>query len=145
AIRARGVFVLAAIALAAGAAVASHVAMLAPGREAAAELGGGRSVDVQAVVASKVASAASGSLWFDADATFVVVGEDPTGAHVPIRVVVAPADVDDRDRLDLGSAVVVRGTTQRADAGERAVLVAFASRGVEVVAPPDGVLAVAAD
>ena len=146
AVRARGVLVLAAIALAAGAAVASHVAVLAPGREAAAELAGGaRSVDVRAVVASKVASAASGSLWFDADAASVVVGEHPTGAHVPVRVVVAPDDVDERDRLDLGSAVMVRGTTQRADVGERAVLVVFASRGVEVVAPPDGVLGVATD
>lgn len=146
AIRARGVLVLGAIALAAGAAVASHVAVLAPGRDAAAELGGGgRSVDVHAVVASKVASAASGSLWFDADAASVVVGEDRAGAHVPVRVVVAPDDVDDRDRLDLGSRVLVRGTTQQADAGERAVLVVFASRGVEVVAPPDGVLGVAAD
>ncbi|MFT4220259.1 MAG: ComEC/Rec2 family competence protein [Microbacterium sp.] len=133
--RRRGIALLA-VALAVSAAAASHVALAGPARDAAASFGveNGRAVEVTAVVASKVSPAASGALWFDADAGLLTAGDVSRRVAVPIAVSVAPENVALGPRgLDLGARVVARGTAKVAGAGDRAVLVVFASRGVEVV------------
>ncbi len=128
------------IAIAAGAGAASHVALAQPAREAAISFGaeGGRAVEVTAVVTSKVSAAASGSLWFDAETMELKTGSNVLRVTAPVTVSVAPDEVDDGSALDLGARVAISGTAKRADAGERAVLVMFASRGVEVLEPPPG-------
>lgn len=137
---------LAAVVLAAAALVSSHVAAAQPARAAAVSFGvdGGRAIEITAVVASKVAPAASGSLWFDADAVRLAAGGRDLPVAVPVSVSVAPDDVEGA-RLDLGSEVVVSGTAMAGDAGDRAVLVVFASRGVRVTGAPLGPAAAASD
>ena len=136
----------AAIALAAAALVTSHVAAAEPARAAAVAFGieGGRAVEVTAVVTSKVAPSAGGALWFDAEAVRLAAGDRSLQVSVPVSVSVAPEDVDG-ERLDLGCEVVVSGTAVTADAGERGVLVLFASRGVRVTAAATGAAAVASE
>ncbi|HET8927722.1 MAG TPA: ComEC/Rec2 family competence protein [Microbacterium sp.] len=137
---------LIAVALAAAAVVASHVAAAQPAREAAISFGvdGGRALELTAVVTSKVAPAASGSLWFDADAGLIEAGGRALPTAVPVSVSVAPTDITG-GRLDLGSKVVISGTAVAGDAGDRAVLVVFASRGVRVTDPPLGLEGAASD
>ena len=137
-------FAVASVVLAMAALVTTHVAMAQPAREAAAAFGveGGRAVEVTAVVTSKVAAAGRGSLWFDADATRMTAGDRSVSIAVPVAVSVAPDDVAGGP-LDLGAQVSVRGTAMVADAGDRAVLVLFASRGVEVTAAAAGMAGVA--
>lgn len=146
--------VLAIVALAVAAATASHVAVAAPARAEAVRLAvdGGRAVDIVATVSTKVERGAEGSVRFDADAESVDVGGSTTPLAVPISVMVSTADitapgvdaaaVTGAESLDLGSRVIVRGTTMASDAGDTSVLVVFASRGVEVTAAPPGLFAV---
>lgn len=145
AVRRRAAAGLVVVALAAGAAVASHAALALPERAAATSFGieGGRAVEVTAVVASKVAPTASGSLRFDADAALFAAGSRRSAVAVPVTVSVAPDQVE--GSLDLGAAVVIRGTAKRTDPGERSVLVVFASRGVEVTHPATGIAAATSD
>jgi competence protein ComEC len=96
------------------------------------------------VVTSKVAPAASGSLWFDADAALIETGGRALPTAVPVSVSVAPEGIEG-GRLDLGSKVVISGTAVAGDAGDRAVLVVFASRGVRVRDPPFGPAGAASD
>lgn len=144
--RRRLMTVIAAFALAAAAAAASHVALAQPARDAVTGLGltGGRAVVVEASVVGKVERRADGALAFDAIATRIEVGDMsyPVGAEIVVRV--AAEDVSDRRRLDVGAVVEVSGTAAEARPGERAVLVLQASRGVEVLHPPNGAAAVAA-
>lgn len=136
--------VLATIAAAAGAAVASHVAAAEPARAAALELGltGGRAVAVRATVVGKVETRA-GELVFDALATAVSAGANSHPAGIPVTVRVAPALVDTPAELDVGAVVTARGTVWQTRPGQRAVLGVSASRGVEVIEPAGGVLAAA--
>lgn len=136
--------VLGILALAVAASAASTVAIAQPARSAALGLAvdGGRAVQVTATVSTKVERAASGVLRFEAEATLIEVGGAHTAVAVPVSVQVAPGEVGGDFVLDLGSRVIVHGTAMRADAGERAVLVVFASRGVEVRSGPPWLLGV---
>lgn len=135
---------LAIVAVALAAATASHVAITEPARAEAVRLAvdGGRAVDITATVSTKVERSAEGGLRFDADATRIDVGGKTSALAVSISVMVTASDVTGRDALDLGSRVVVRGTTMASDAGDKSVLVVFASRGAEVRAGPPGLFAV---
>lgn len=140
--------VLALVALAVAASAASHVAVAAPARAEAVRLAvdGGRAVDIVATVSTKVERGAEGSLRFDADAHTLDIGGDTTPLAVPISVMVTVTDVTAANvsaaaTLDLGSRVIVRGTSMASDVGDRSVLVVFASRGVEVTSSPAGVFA----
>jgi competence protein ComEC len=107
-------------------------------------LEGGRAVDVRAEVVGKVEQRADGSLAFDARAARFTTGAQTHRTAVEISVRVAPDDVDRIGLLDVGSLVDARGTARPGRPGERAVVVLWASRGVEVVRAPDGVAAAAA-
>ncbi|MCU4671894.1 ComEC/Rec2 family competence protein [Microbacterium fluvii] len=139
------VVVVAAFALAAAAATASNLALAQPARERLIELGldGGRAVEVHALVTGKIEPRGVDELAFDAQATLVVVGAAQTAVAAPVRIVVPRAGVAPGTPLDIGSTVVAAGTTYPGRTGERAVLVVDATRGVEVCAPPGGVLALA--
>lgn len=145
--RARAVLVVVALALAGAAAAASHVAMAQPARTAAADFAveGGRAVDVRATVIGKLERRADGSLAFDARATRIAAGPRSREVGVDVVVRVDPADVDGAGMLDVGAEVVARGTAADARPGERAAIVVWASRGVEVTGSPTQALAVTAD
>lgn len=129
------------VSLAIAGASAGHVALAQPARAAVTSYAadGGRALEITAVVTSKVAGTASGALWFDADTITVAAGARVLAEAVPVAVSVLPEDVDGRAALDLGARVTVRGTAIATEGGDRAVLVVFASRGVEVLEPPVGV------
>ncbi len=134
------------LALAAGAAAASHVAFAQPARTqvTAGALSGGRAVDVTATVVGKVERRIDGTLAFDARARSFATGSTRRDADVEIVVRVAPEDVDRPAQLDVGAAVIARGTAKPGRPGERAVVTVWASRGVEVTTAPTGVTAAAA-
>lgn len=138
--------VIVTLALCAAAAAASHVAAAQPARQEALELDviGGRAVEVHATVVGKVERRADGALAFDAVATRMDVGPASHALRVEIVVRVDPDDVADRSALDVGAAVSARGTAAVAHAGERAVLVIRATRGLDVTAAPTGPAAAAA-
>ncbi|WP_194411522.1 ComEC/Rec2 family competence protein [Microbacterium cremeum] len=145
--RSRVVPVIVALALAGAAVAASHVALTAPVRGAAAgfAIEAGRVIDVEATVIGKVERRAGGSLAFDARATRITAGSRALEAAVDIVVRVDPADIERGGAVDVGAVIVARGTAAEARPGERAAFVLWASRGVEVVGPPAGAMAVAAD
>jgi len=130
---------LVAVSLAMAAAAASHVALVQPARAAAAELaiGGGRAIVVHATVTGKAERTASGQVAFDARADEIDIGERSARVAVPV---VIRGD----EGADVGARVVASGTAFAADAGERAVLIVSAGRGIDVVSAPTGVAAVAA-
>ena len=140
--------VLAVIVLAAAAAgtTAAHVAAAGPGRQAVTELAlqGGRAVDVRADVAGKVERRA-GTLSFAARARSVNAGSETHRVAIDVTVRVAPDDVDRPDLLDVGADVEVHGTASTGRAGDRAVLVLWASRGVEVRQAANGAAALTGD
>lgn len=144
--RVRNGCAVAAIALAAAAAVCTHVAAAAPVREelSAVEMGGGRALTVEVRVVGKVETDARG---FRFDGTLVSVrrGQDregekrfPGGVPVLVRV---PAVASD---LDLGALVKARGTAWPSEPGRRAVLVVDAAEQPTVIEPAAGPLAAAA-
>ena len=141
-----GVTTVIVLAIALAAAAASHVALAQPQRDTALAvgLGGGRAISVTAVVTTKVEHGPEGRLRFDADATGIEIGGETTAVTVPVSVTVAADDVEGAT-LDLGSRITVRGTAVAADAGDRAVLRVFGSRGIEVLSAPRGVLAVTSE
>lgn len=131
------------LACAAAGAVAAHVAAALPARTAAVELAvaGGRSVELAVVVMSKVERHGD-ALWFDGEAQRLERGTQLLLGSVPVTISVR-ADAVEGARLDLGSTVVVRGTAQAGDAGDRAALLLFA-RNADVVSGPWGPLDAAA-
>ncbi|GAA1912782.1 ComEC/Rec2 family competence protein [Microbacterium aoyamense] len=142
----RAIVVLTLAAAASGAA-ASHVAYAQPARVQATSLGldGGRAIDAKATVVGKIERRADGSVGFDAVASQITTGSHTTPVRVEVSVVVDPAGVEGSPgALDVGSTVVVRGTAEPGWPGDRAVLMLRASRGVTVVSPPDGALAITA-
>lgn len=141
------VLVVVSLALAGAAAAASHVAMAQPARAAAAGFAveGGRAIEVHATVIGKVERRADGSLAFDAHATRLAAGARSLDVGVDIVVRVDPADVGGAGALDVGAAVVARGTAADARPGERAAMIAWASRGVDVTDAPNDALAVVSD
>ncbi|MFT4136463.1 ComEC/Rec2 family competence protein [Microbacterium sp.] len=133
---------LAAVALASAGGVATQVAIAQPARALAASLAveGGRAVTVVATVVGKVEPSAFG--WrFDAVAEGLAYGPVERAVSFPVVVFAATRP----DGLDLGASISARGTAVRADPGEREVLVVRAGRGIQVRAPPQGVLEVAAE
>ncbi|WP_457098548.1 ComEC/Rec2 family competence protein [Microbacterium sp. P5_E9] len=136
--------IIAVLTLAAAAAAASHVALAQPSRSAldAMALDGGRAVAITADVVGKVERRATGELAFDALATRIAAGPVATDVHVEVVVRIRPGDVDRLAALEVGSTVLVNGTTYPAQPGDRAVLV-VAARSLEVVAPASGAAAVA--
>ncbi|HEY9309995.1 MAG TPA: ComEC/Rec2 family competence protein [Microbacterium sp.] len=143
----RRALVVAVLATAASAAAASHVAWAQPARASIADLAldGGRAVEVRAQVVGKVERRADGTLAFDARAVQFATGAETRAADVEIIVRAAIDDVDRLGRLDVGAVVDARGTAAPGRPAERAVLVLWASRGVDVVHAPEGLTAVAAD
>lgn len=129
------------LALAAGAAAASHVALARPARDAVLglEIMNGRAVIVEATVVGKVERRPDGALAFDARVSRITTGVDSARVSAEAVVRVQPDDVESRADLDLGAVVEARGTASAARPGERAVLVVRASRGVAVTSPPIGV------
>lgn len=142
----RRALVVVVLALAGAAASVSHVALLQPARAHVEQLAvdGGRAVAVQAEVIGKVERRADGSLAFDARATSLERGSAGVAVSVDVVMRVEPDDVEHRASLDVGAVVQARGTAQLARPGERAVIVLWASRGVEVVRPPAGLSALTA-
>ncbi|KAF2415061.1 competence protein ComEC [Microbacterium sp. B35-04] len=143
----RRALVVAVLAAAAAAASASHVAWAQPARASIADLAldGGRAVEVRAEVVGKVERRADGTLAFDARASRFSTGNEGQAADVEVGVRVAMDDVDRLARLDVGAVVQIRGTARPARAGERAVVVLWASRGVDVVHAAEGGAAAAAE
>lgn len=135
------------LSLAAAATVASHVALAQPVRAHAASLAleGGRAVEVRAHVTGKVELRPDGALGFDAAASTIAAGARSHAVAVDVVVRVDPAEVDRLQRLDVGAELWARGTLSSAYPGERAVLVVWAGRGVEIIRGPEGVTAVTAD
>ncbi|MFI8632101.1 ComEC/Rec2 family competence protein [Microbacterium sp. NPDC077663] len=134
------VLALVAVSLAVAGASATHVAIVQPSRDAAADLriDGGRSAAFEVDVVGKVERSATG-FRFDAVTRSVTIGDE-------IRVVSAPVVVRASERpngLDLGARATATGTAFRADATDRAVLVVEASELV-VERAPTGPFAVAA-
>lgn len=132
---------IAVLALACAAAAASAVAFAHPTRSAAAELGvgGGRAIEVAAVVTGKAEEWSTGIVAFDAVASTITVGDDIHWFDADVQVRAQPGAA----RPSIGAEVVVHGTARAADAGERAVLVVSARR-LEIIRGPDGILAGAA-
>ncbi|WP_235562959.1 ComEC/Rec2 family competence protein [Microbacterium sp. Root53] len=141
---ARTACAVAVLACAAAGAVSGHVALAHPAREAAVAFatGGGRAIEVEVVVASKVERHGD-ALWFDAEAAAVRRDADSLLGAVPVTVSV-PQDAVSGAGLDLGSTAVARGSAQPGDAGERAALVVFA-REVQVTSTPPAGLDLAAE
>lgn len=129
--------------------VAAHVAIADGVRaEAAAFVGdGGRAILVEATVSTKIEPATAGAVRFEVDTRVVRAGGRQLAASVPLTIWADAgvlADMQTRDALDLGSSVTVRGSARQTDAGDRAVLIVFATA-LEVNAAPPGVLAVTAE
>ncbi|KRB38152.1 competence protein ComEC [Microbacterium sp. Root180] len=129
------------IAIAAGAAAASHVALANPSRHAVLglEIMNGRAVIVEATVVGKVERRADGALAFDAHVSRIATGAESALVSAEAVVRVAPGDVESSADLDLGAVVEARGTASAARPGERAVITVRASRGVAVTRPPIGI------
>ncbi len=129
--------------------VAAHVA-IADGERAdvIAFVGhGGRAVVVEATVSTKIEPATAGAVRFEIDTRVVRAGGRQLEASVPLAIWVDSrvlAGMQARDALDLGSTVTVRGSARQTDAGDRAVLIVFATA-LEVDAAPTGALGVTAD
>lgn len=133
--------------LAAAASAASHVALANPAREHIAGIGweGGRALEIEATVVGKVERWSDGSLAFDARAVWWRLGQTEHTTNIEIVIVVAPADVDaPSNDLDIGAVIRAAGTATAGDPGDRAIATIRATRGVTVVTPPSGLLAIAA-
>ncbi|WEK60057.1 MAG: ComEC/Rec2 family competence protein [Candidatus Microbacterium colombiense] len=118
-------------------AVAFSVGSAMTSRERAGE-SGGRVVEVVGGVTSSASMGQDGRLWVEVQTVSVGVRGEPVRVVAPVRVGVEPAE-----GVDLGAVIRVVGETKKTDAGERAVLVVFASE-AEVVRPAEGVFGVAA-
>ncbi len=108
---------------------------------------GGRALVVEAIVSTKIEPATGDSVRFEVDTQVVRAGGRQLETSVPLVIwadASVLADMQARDALDLGSSVTVRGAARQTDAGDRAVLIVFATA-VEVEAAPPGALGVTAD
>ncbi|BDV30725.1 ComEC/Rec2 family competence protein [Microbacterium terricola] len=141
----RPVVLVGLFACALAATAASHVALAQPDRTADAlgEIGAGRAITVQAQVVGKIEPRDGERLAFDARAVMLRVGERESPIAVDVVIQVSRHEVDDPGALDVGAIVRAHGTAFAGYAGDRAVVVVDAARGVEVVAPPTGVPAAA--
>lgn len=119
------------------AAVVVSVGVAMPARIEAAE-SGGRVVEMFAGVSSSASIGKDGRLWFEAQSQSVGVRGQPQRLSVPVRI-----GVDPGEGFDLGAVIRVVGEAEATDAGERAVLVVYASE-AEIVESADGVFGIAA-
>ena len=126
------------VALAASAGAALSVALALPARDQASAWDG-RVVEVSAEITSSASIGRDGRLWIEADATRIGSPGRPAAAAAPVRIGVAPAA-----GFDLGARIRVVGEAAATDAGERSVLVVFASDAA-IVSPASGVFAMAAE
>lgn len=142
----RTIFALAAIACGVAVVVSGHVAAAVDARDDAtsAAVSGGRAIEVLGTVVTKVEPTTRGQLRFTVDAEVLGIGDQRQSVRVPIMVRVPAGQVDEPDRLDLGSRIRASGTARETDPGESAVLIVSAARGVEVLASPAGLFAVSA-
>lgn len=129
--------------------VAAQVALVAGQRASVvAFVGeGGRAVEIDGVVSTKIEPAKAGSVRFEVDTRVVRVGGRPLEASIPLTIWVDArtlSAVRAPDALDLGSRVTVRGSGRETDAGNRAVLIVFATS-VRVDVPPPGALGLTAN
>jgi competence protein ComEC len=138
--------VVAILCLLASGAAASHVALATPARTEAAAFGldGGRAVVVEATVTGKVERRAAGDYAFDALATRIATGRAGEEVHLDVVIRVQRDDVDGWYELDVGASVLARGDARPGYPGDRAVLEVSAGRGLRVVEPATGALAVVA-
>lgn len=121
------------IALAAAGVVAGQVAVVAPHRAAAAAV---EWLDGQlATVTSKVEPATGGGWRFEATAT---LADSPAPIAVFMRDERPPG-------LDMGAVIRLTGKTAEPFAGQRAVTRVISAGAPEVLAPPGGILSVAAN
>ncbi|UPL12340.1 ComEC/Rec2 family competence protein [Microbacterium sufflavum] len=123
--------------LAAAAATALSVGYALPSREAAAGQGG-RVVEAVVEVTSSASTGQDGRLWVEATTQSLGPPGRARPVAVPVRIGTATAD-----GIDLGARLRVVGETSATEAGERAVLVLYATT-TEVVQPTSGVFGVAA-
>lgn len=141
--RVASVAVACAIALAVAGACAAQVALSAPGRaQAVAQAAGGRALQLEATVASKVVATPAGEVRFDADVVRLVAGDRVLAESVPVSIEIAAAEVPRAEALDLGARIVVHGAARPGDPGRRAVLRVRAVA-LQVRAAPEGLFAVA--
>lgn len=138
--------VVALLCLLASAAAASHVALATPARSEAIELAleGGRAIVVEATVTGKVERRTAGDYAFDAIASRIATGRSGEAVHFDVVIRVQRDDVEGWDDLDVGASVLARGTARPGYPGDRAVLEVSAGRGLRVVEPATGALAVVA-
>ncbi|TQJ32063.1 ComEC/Rec2 family competence protein [Microbacterium sp. SLBN-146] len=148
-VRRRGVRHAAAIivlALACGAAVATHVTIGAHDRSTLAEaaLDGGRAIDVRATVSGKIEHRVDGSVTFDVVVQEVTAGADARRVHGDAVIRIDPDDVSSPPgTLDVGAVVSARGSAVPGRVGARAVWELRASE-LEVISPASGLLGGAA-
>lgn len=102
--------------------------------------GGG---ELTAIVAGKIERWGSDRVAFDAVTVSVAGAAEPLA--VPVQIIVAPADVASFVDLDAGATVRAVGMPEPTAPGERAVARLHASGGVDVLAPPEGILRVSSD
>ena len=129
--------------------IAAHVAMVAGERASIVAFAGegGRALEIGAVVSTKIEPARDGSVRFEVDTRVLRSGDREIEASVPLAIWVEArvlSDVRSRGDLDLGSTVTVRGSARETDAGDRAVLIVFATS-LHVDAQPPGSLGLTAD
>ncbi|GAB3598949.1 ComEC/Rec2 family competence protein [Microbacterium tumbae] len=129
---------LLAVLCATSAGVAMTVAFATPWRSEAAR-SDGRVVTIEADIASSSSIGADGRLWFDAQTVRMGPGDARSALSVPVRI-----GIELLDGAELGARIRVLGEAMATDAGERAVLVVFATR-AEITGPAGGAFAVAAD
>jgi competence protein ComEC len=140
------VLVLAAIALSMAAATASNAVLAQPARSAAASVavGGGRALTAHVTVTGKANPGAAGDVAFDGQLHQIDTGATSYPVDAAVRVRASTDAIGRLGSVDIGDDVIASGTAFPARAGERAVLILRASRGLQIARHADGVLAVAA-
>ncbi|WP_258132350.1 ComEC/Rec2 family competence protein [Microbacterium sp. MYb62] len=123
--------------LAAMSATAVTAGLALPAREQAAQWSG-RVAEVTAVVTSSASIGQDERLWFDAQTVSVGIRGDPSAMSVPVRIGVEPGA-----GFDLGAEVRAVGQALATDAGERSVLIVFATE-AEIRRPAGGMFGIAA-
>lgn len=129
--------------------VTAQVALAAGARAAVVDVvgTGGWAVEIDAVVSTKVEPTTAGAVRFEVDALSVRAGGRVWEASVPVAIWAdAPTltSMRDRDDLDLGSRVSIRGSARPTEPGDRSVLIVFTTS-LRVEARPPGALGIAAN
>lgn len=126
------------VVLAATAAVSVAVIASSAARDSAASWDG-RVVEVTGTVTSSASIGRDGRLWVEVQLSTIGSPAKSAPVSAPVRIGIDPVN-----GVDLGATVRVMGEAAATDAGERSVLVIYASEAV-VMNPASGVFALAAD